>query len=505
MISSASLPDPWLNGLANIAHDALVAEFPIAVTTFLVLLASSRLLRRRGLVPLALAFLLNGLQLLAERYVGWLPALVLAQEPIAQTVMRSLDLLSSVLFIQGALTMMREPEAEPGWRPQQWFTTMPAFPTVAVVVAIVLASLTIVQSGFSHSPIQLRRIIAVTPSVLLGMSGILLFAYAFYRVHLTHYRRITTYIAWLLVAYGILQPFYFLRQLPAPDQLWASLLPQYFTFIKLYLAAYLAGLIIKLLILVGLIDIVYRAAVDAQREAQEHRHFNAMRDLIFGLNHTLRQPLGILSAQVPLLEPYVAERGSRALARIKQQIAFMQALVEQLLDMKQHQAREGVFLRIADIPAARLTSLEQRRASDIKTRSIHLRADVYVPRDLTIRVNDYLLASAIDAILDNALDAAGNDSGGDIVVAVKQNHDGTQAYIDISNSGPPISPIVQERMFQPFFTTKPQGSGIGLFYAKAVLEAQNATLSYIVSEDRGTFRIAVSHTSRRRDHHEMRY
>ena len=44
----------------------------------------------------------------------------------------------------------------------------------------------------------------------------------------------------------------------------------------------------------------------------------------------------------------------------------------------------------------------------------------------------------------------------------------------VTDSGPSVDPKVAEKMFQPFFTTKPGGMGMGLAICKTIIEAQAA-------------------------------
>jgi len=57
-----------------------------------------------------------------------------------------------------------------------------------------------------------------------------------------------------------------------------------------------------------------------------------------------------------------------------------------------------------------------------------------------------------------------------------------QTLIHVSNNGAPISPASQEQIFIPFFTTKPDGSGIGLSLSRQIMRAHNGQLELIRSD-----------------------
>lgn len=61
-----------------------------------------------------------------------------------------------------------------------------------------------------------------------------------------------------------------------------------------------------------------------------------------------------------------------------------------------------------------------------------------------------------------------------------------QTLIHVCNDGVPISPESQEQIFIPFFTTKQEGSGIGLSLSRQIMRAHNGTIDLTRSDDQGT-------------------
>ena len=58
--------------------------------------------------------------------------------------------------------------------------------------------------------------------------------------------------------------------------------------------------------------------------------------------------------------------------------------------------------------------------------------------------------------------------------------------IDVCNNGHPISPDSQEQIFIPFFTTKPEGSGIGLSLSRQIMRLHNGSIRLIRSNEHET-------------------
>jgi len=90
----------------------------------------------------------------------------------------------------------------------------------------------------------------------------------------------------------------------------------------------------------------------------------------------------------------------------------------------------------------------------------------------------------IEQVLTNLLDNAmrhGNQfqKKAPVIISLGQNSANEQAYIDIFNAGTRISGDVRKHLFEPFFTTESQGTGLGLYLSKEICEANQAQLDYI--------------------------
>ncbi len=62
--------------------------------------------------------------------------------------------------------------------------------------------------------------------------------------------------------------------------------------------------------------------------------------------------------------------------------------------------------------------------------------------------------------------------------------------VDVFNDGPPITKEIQSRLFEPFYTTDKQGTGLGLYIARELAEANHASLRYVDNPDGVLFRLS---------------
>lgn len=87
---------------------------------------------------------------------------------------------------------------------------------------------------------------------------------------------------------------------------------------------------------------------------------------------------------------------------------------------------------------------------------------------LTIIADDSLLDQAIINLLRNAADAAGSAASPHVWLDARLSDRG-RPVIEIADNGPGVDETLGDKIFLPFFTTKPEGSGIGLALARQVM------------------------------------
>ena len=78
----------------------------------------------------------------------------------------------------------------------------------------------------------------------------------------------------------------------------------------------------------------------------------------------------------------------------------------------------------------------------------------------------------------NAVEAMNEIASGDTVTVSASSRDGSWIEISVGDSGPGLTAEVQERLFEPFFSTKAQGMGLGLSICKSIMSAHGGELRY---------------------------
>lgn len=98
------------------------------------------------------------------------------------------------------------------------------------------------------------------------------------------------------------------------------------------------------------------------------------------------------------------------------------------------------------------------------------------PEDMLLHADENLIGRVLNNLLKNAVEAIGERDNGWVEVRAFLN-EREDVVIEVSDSGGPIPPEVEERIFIPFFTTKTDGSGIGLSISRQIMRLSGGTLT----------------------------
>jgi two-component system, NtrC family, sensor histidine kinase HydH len=196
----------------------------------------------------------------------------------------------------------------------------------------------------------------------------------------------------------------------------------------------------------------------------------ALGQLGAAIAHEVRNPLAVIrSAAQGLGETLSADDddGRRACAFITAEIDRLSNVVTKLLAFARppRLAPRPVEVR-AVVDRALLVAESELAAKRVAVRRSDADPGAVVEADFD------LLCQTVLGLVQNAVEAM--PGGGEIVVETRRVDDGVEVAVADSGSGVP--PDLRERVFEPFFTTRGSGTGLGLAVARQIVEAHGGTL-----------------------------
>jgi signal transduction histidine kinase len=219
-----------------------------------------------------------------------------------------------------------------------------------------------------------------------------------------------------------------------------------------------------------------------ERALTRQERLAALGHLAAGVAHEVRNPLNAIGMGIQRLQgefsPIEGEKEFRHLCTvIRGEVARLNSIVQEFLQL----ARVPVLQRAPVAVATLLHEVASLMEAEAKAHAVHLTRRV--PEGLPTLVGDpQQLKQALINLVLNAIQAT--PPGGAVqVTAVAETEVLRIAVID---SGLGIAPDMLERIFDPYFTTKPQGTGLGLPIALRIIEAHRGTLDVSSALGEGT-------------------
>ena len=228
----------------------------------------------------------------------------------------------------------------------------------------------------------------------------------------------------------------------------------------------------------------------AQHELLVSERMATVGRLSLKVAHEVRNPISAIELNAEMLQEIVGgqpgadvEEAKHLVSAIRDQVSALDALTEE-------------YLAFARFPRPQF---EEESINDLVTELAEFVRPVAARQGLTIRVETDpavpmmeidrgLLRQAIWNLVKNAFEALSR--GGEVTLASRLVGDTVE--ISVSDTGSGISPAVAERLFEQFFTTKPQGTGLGLGITRQITDEHGGEIRWANREGGGvTFTIRL--------------
>lgn len=223
-----------------------------------------------------------------------------------------------------------------------------------------------------------------------------------------------------------------------------------------------------------------------RRRARVAEELASVATLVAGLAHEIGTPMGVIQGHAELLEPAVtAEKDKWRVRTIREQIDRISRIIQAVLSSARPRELERAPVELAPLLANTISFLAEK----FRRRGIRLETDF---RPVPILVGDAeKIQQLVLNLLLNAVDAM--PKGGEIRVVLAPGGD-SEVEIRVADTGVGIEAQALDRIFEPFYTTKPagQGSGLGLVVAHGIVLDHDGRIEVTSEPGVGTeFRVVL--------------
>jgi signal transduction histidine kinase len=223
--------------------------------------------------------------------------------------------------------------------------------------------------------------------------------------------------------------------------------------------------------------------VSSERERVEHRHVRSLEDLSASIAHEIRNPITAAKSLVAQMGEDPVSRDNLEYANVAlDELDRVERSISHLLRFARDEDLSFSQLEMAEVIRSAVETFRERIARQAIEVDCQLdtRGAMRGDADKLRRVLINLIGNAIDA-----LEGAGTPEP-KLTIMSGDNLAGTEVWVRVQDNGPGIDAETRRKVFDPFYTTKASGTGLGLALSKKVVDAHGGSLELDSSPSRGT-------------------
>ncbi len=248
----------------------------------------------------------------------------------------------------------------------------------------------------------------------------------------------------------------------------------------------IAGAVL-ILMLWWMLSRLIRRAVQAERMADQSDRLRALGTATAGIAHEIRNPLGIIMLSIEEMRAMIGGSTDEKLKKdfpvvlddLQDETKRLRDLTDQFLNFSREKPDEDGGTTDAAESVRQTVRLFQKGAPST------LAVEAHVPDEsLPVQFGDRRLRQVLLNLLRNAQDALAGTEGAQVTVRVSAEKHHT-VRIDVQDNGPGMDAATLAQVFDPFFTTRPEGTGLGLSLSRSIVEAAGGRLELESEKGKG--------------------
>ncbi len=204
---------------------------------------------------------------------------------------------------------------------------------------------------------------------------------------------------------------------------------------------------------------------EARERAEQAERMAAMGRLAAGLAHEIRNPLSSISGSIQLLRsgPNLSDEDRELCEIVLRESARLNDLVTDMLDLSRPRPPNMITVDVARVVSevVELMGRSGRATTDVGIR-------LETPPTVLVRADNAQLRQLTWNLVRNAVQASSADD--EVLVQVLVDSKTNQVVLVVQDHGVGLDETAKERIFDAFFTTRSQGTGVGLAVVKRIAD-----------------------------------
>lgn len=217
-------------------------------------------------------------------------------------------------------------------------------------------------------------------------------------------------------------------------------------------------------------------------KVKEKEKLAAIGQLAAGIAHEIRNPLASMSGSIQMLNQYVQKMDEEQVRLMNIALRETDRLNDLITEFLEYVRPDLACDEKVNVGNLLSDVLEMVKLN--KNLNKNIVQEKSVDDDVFIKGNFDKLKQVFLNIVINAYHAMDKKMNGLLTISVLKH--GDEVEIKVKDNGIGMSENVRKRIFEPFFSTKPKGSGLGLAVVHKILEAHKADISILSQENVGT-------------------
>ncbi len=234
-----------------------------------------------------------------------------------------------------------------------------------------------------------------------------------------------------------------------------------------------ALLAIPLLIalVVGAIGYLYRKNITYREKLESQTRLAQLGETARTLSHEIKNPLSAIRIRTGILKKTMQADQLEDLQVIEEEVQHLSSLTDRIGDFLRDPVGRPELIDVHVFVKDLLARFDQRVSCDKRPEG-----------DVSVRFDRERLRSVLENLIKNALETVRTEEP----VEVRVSSTKAKVTISVLDRGEGISPEIRERIYDPFYTSKTTGSGIGLAITRRFVEAVHGSLTLSARSGGGT-------------------